>query len=575
VKIHKLWAENVRGISDRVTLELEPTGLNLVTAPNEMGKTTLAEVLNYLFQHKATSKSQEIKELKPYGKDVGPLMGAVIDVDGQIYKIEKQWLKDTKTEVELVSPKKESLAGNAADKAIEKIFTECLDETIWKMIQVAQADFASAISDDYEEDQRDMLRYYLNRAVADEGDDNDESLFEKAYAEYLKWWTPNGKLAGGANTRGREISEKTEEVRNLKSQVMDLEEKIADAATVEEAIVVNRESRDVLQKRKQAQDSNKELSVATKELKVRTDLIAEIDALLATTPAIKGFSTENFEKLSDDRAISAQYTALSSLKLTALNAITLEINGDSVSLKKGEIKDQKLESSLNITIPDLLSIDYQDNQDTTAAGLEEGHNRYLANLKKLDCADYAEAQVLNRLYADYQRKSQTLDTLLGTYAVELLQGSIDKCGAIKVSLSNWDADIEAQTVSVADLEEVAQQVGQKEGRAEEISRFGWHTTLEETREKIKDHGKRLERLNREAQASRMLREVLENHKSSAEKDYSIHFAKYINDIAKSFYGDDVYFEVSDSFEILSRRLGATQVNVGDLSTWRSIPCNSR
>ena len=64
----------------------------------------------------------------------------------------------------------------------------------------------------------------------------------------------------------------------------------------------------------------------------------------------------------------------------------------------------------------------------------------------------------------------------------------------------------------------------------------------------------------------MLYTVLEEHRSSAEKNYSIHFAKYINDLAKSFYGEDVHFEVSDSFEILSRRMGSTEVDVADLST---------
>ena len=67
MKIHKLWAENVRGISKRITMELEPSGLNLIIAPNEMGKTTMAEVLNFLFQSKSGSQAEEIQDLKPYG----------------------------------------------------------------------------------------------------------------------------------------------------------------------------------------------------------------------------------------------------------------------------------------------------------------------------------------------------------------------------------------------------------------------------------------------------------------------------------------------------------------------------
>jgi uncharacterized protein YhaN len=187
-------------------------------------------------------------------------------------------------------------------------------------------------------------------------------------------------------------------------------------------------------------------------------------------------------------------------------------------------------------------------------------------LKKLGCESFPAAQELNRQYNDYQKLVQNLETLLGIYSLETLQSAIAKNLATKEALPNWDTDITAAPVSTTDLEEVAQQVGQKEGRSEEISRFGWHTTLQETIEKIADHEKRLVVLNRKAQAARMLHEVLNEHKESAEKDYSIHFAKFINDLAKSFYGEDVHFEVSDSFEILSRRMGSTEVDVADLST---------
>ncbi len=544
-------------------MELSPTDLNLVTAPNEMGKTTMAQVLDFIFQYKSSANSQEIKDLKPYGKDVGPLMGAIIEVNGQTYKIEKQWLKDKKTEVELIAPESKKLSGNAADKVIDEIFTEYLDETIWKMIQIAQANFTEILADEYEEDQRDMLRYYLSRAVTDEADASDESLAEKAEAEYLQWWTPTGKPATAAGTSGKLIADKSKELSELIKQARDLEGNIADAASVKEEMIVNRESREVLQNRKKAQDAHKELTVAQRELKTRTDAQDTIDKLLAENPAIKTFSPEIFDSISDDRTLHAQYNALNSIKLTALNNVDLEVNGAKVSLAEGETKDQKLESPLNITIPNLLSIDYADGG---AAGLEEGAKRYEENLKKLGCQDFAEAKKLNDLHGSYQSQLNNLNNLLEIYSLETLQAAISKNLAIKESLPNWDADITQPPVTTADLEEVAQQVGQKEGRSEEISRFGWHTKLEETREQIADHEKRLQVLNRKAQAARMLYEVLNEHKESAEKDYSIHFAKFINDLAKSFYGTDIHFEVSDSFEILSRRMGSTEVDVADLST---------
>lgn len=565
MKIHKLWAENVRGISSRVTIELSPTGLNLVTAPNEMGKTTMAQVLDFLFQHKSSANSQEIKDLKPYGKDVGPLMGAIIEVDGQTYKIEKQWLKDKKSEVELLTPEKKALSGNAADKLIDEIFTEYLDETIWKMIQVAQANFGELLDDEYDDDRRAALSDYLAQAVADAEGFADSNLVEKVESQYLDWWTPKGRPATAAGTSGRLIVEKAEDLAELKSTVSDLEDKIADAATVEEEIIVNRESREVLQKRKQAQDASKELLTAQRELITRTDAQGKIDQLLASNPAAKNFSQELFDAINDDRALHAQYQALSSIKLTGLADISLEVNGTLVSIAKSESRDQKLESPLNITIPNLLSIDYESGA-TSAVNLEQGAKRYTQNLKKLGCETFQAAQELNRQNNEYRTLIQNLNALLGVCSIDTLQAAINEYEAVKASLPNWDTDISQAPVTAADLERVAQQVGNKEGRSHEISKYGWHTTLEETIEKISDHEKRLTVLNRKAQAAQMLYTVLEEHKSSAEKDYSIHFAKYINNLAKSFYGEDVHFEVSDSFEILSRRMGSTEVDVADLST---------
>jgi uncharacterized protein YhaN len=563
MRIHKLWAENVKGISDLVEVELSPTGLNLITAPNEMGKTTIAQVLDFLFQHKSSANSQEIKDLKPYGKDVGPLMGAIIEVDGQTYKIEKRWLKDKKTEVELLAPEKKALSGNDADKIIDEIFTQYLDETIWKMIQVAQANFTELLVDDFGEDQRDMLRYYLSRAVSDDESSSDESLSEKVEEAYLEWWTPTGKPATANGTSGKLISDKNKDLLALKKQAAELEANIADAASVKEEMIVNRESREILQNRKRAQDANKELTLAQRELKIRTDSQEKIDRILADNPGVKNFSSELFDAVNDDRGLFMQYNALNSIKLTALGNVELEVNGAKVALSKGDTRDQKLESPLDITIPNLLSIEYADGG---AAGLEDAAKRYTENLEKLGCQDFAEAKNLNDLHIGYKNQVQNLENLLETYTLETLQAAEAKNLAIKETLPNWDFDVSAIPVTTADLEEVAQQVGQKEGRSEEISRFGWHTKLEETREQIADHEKRLLVLNRKAQAARMLYEVLNEHKESAEKDYSVHFAKYINDLAKSFYGTDVHFNVSDSFEITSRIMDHKEVEIEYLST---------
>jgi hypothetical protein len=408
-----------------------------------------------------------------------------------------------------------------------------------------------------------MLRYYLSRAVSDDESSSDESLSEKVEEAYLEWWTPTGKPATANGTSGKLISDKNKDLLELKKLAAKLEVDIADAASVKEEMIVNRESREILQNRKRAQDANKELTLAQRELKIRTDSQEKIDRILADNPGVKNFSSELFDAVNNDRGLFMQYNALNSIKLTALGNVELEVNGAKVALSKGDTRDQKLESPLNITIPNLLSIEYADGG---AAGLEDAAKRYTENLEKLGCQDFAEAKNLNDLHIGYKNQVQNLENLLETYTLETLQAAEAKNLAIKETLPNWDFDVSAIPVTTADLEEVAQQVGQKEGRSEEISRFGWHTKLEETREQIADHEKRLLVLNRKAQAARMLYEVLNEHKESAEKDYSVHFSKYINDLAKSFYGTDVHFNVSDSFEITSRIMDNKEVEIEYLST---------
>ena len=566
MKFHKIWAENVRGISDLVSLTLQPDGLNIVHAPNEAGKTTLGMVPTYLFSQKSSANSQNIKDLKPYGKDVGPLMGAIVEVGGQIYKIEKRWLKDPKTEVELISPLSEKLSGNDAIKVIDKIYKSDMNETIWKMLQIAQADFGSLISEDFSDGQRDTLRKSLDKAVTEEGDEADESFFKKAEAEYLNWWTSTGRQANSAGTRGREIGEYQEKLNTHKQESTKLTSSIQGALAVEDEVVMQRESQEILQRRRDAQELNRELSREQSELLVRATLAEKILTLEESTPAVKTFSPDLYNQIKQDRDLASKYSALASLKLTALQNVSLEINGEKSTLSVGDVRDQKLETPLNITIPSLLSIEYVSTSKSGIEGMETAYKRFTENLTLLGCQDISAAEALAASHGDLLRLKEKLAEFIDDRTMEDISSVIGELTKQKQELPDWDFDVVAPQVSVKDLAEVYHVVGQKEGRAEEISRNGWHTSFQETKEKILDIEKRLTRLNREASASRMLLEVLEKHKASAEKDYSVHFATFLNDVAKSFYGADVHFEVSESFQIMSRRFNGVNVKVEDLST---------
>lgn len=563
MKIHQLWAENVKGISSRVVIDFSHTGLNLVSAPNEMGKTTIAQVLDCIFKYKSDSSAQAVHDLKPKGRDVSPAMGATIEVDGQIYEIEKQWLKGSKTEVKFVSPEIKSLDGEPAQRIIDEIYKKRLDESVWKMIQVDQASFDEILKSK-SAGERAALSRFLAQVVSSGSDLDDKSIMERIQEEMADWWQPNKKkLSSAQGKSGSLISEKIDEISSLQELSEDLEKKIASAATIEVEMLEKQESKEVLEKRKLAQDANAELLSALRELKDRNDLQEKIDQLVLETPVIKEISDEIFDSINADHALHAQFVALKSIQLKAISAVELEINGSKIELSSGEVHDQKLESPLNITIPNLLSIDYE---DIDAAGLQAGATRYLENLAILGCKDFDSIQPLKRKFSEYQIHTNNLNALINKRSIESLKAIVSDKMKLKETFPNWDEDIVAKPVSNSDLVAVAREVGNKEGRTEQIAINGWHTSLEETQEKILYQQKRLEGLYKKANAVRLLDEVITKHKNAAESDYSSHFSKYLNDLATSFYGTDVHFEVSESFDIISRRLGSTVVPISQLST---------
>jgi hypothetical protein len=176
MKIHKIWVENVRGIRSRIEIEPALSGATLFYAPNEFGKTTLSEAVSFLFNFPASSNSQIIQNLVPVGRDVGPTMGAIIEVSGDLYEIEKRWVKDRKTEVNITGSKKLQLSGANAEKAINELFESNLNQSFWELLQLGQAEFSSIIDSEFEAEFRADLQNLLDSISSSEESADADSL---------------------------------------------------------------------------------------------------------------------------------------------------------------------------------------------------------------------------------------------------------------------------------------------------------------------------------------------------------------------------------------------------------------
>src|SRR6185436_2930849 len=68
VKILRLRLRNYRGIAER-EVEFSPTGVTIVSGPNEVGKSSLAEAIELLFDERDDTAKQRVREIQPVDRD--------------------------------------------------------------------------------------------------------------------------------------------------------------------------------------------------------------------------------------------------------------------------------------------------------------------------------------------------------------------------------------------------------------------------------------------------------------------------------------------------------------------------
>lgn len=85
----RLW--NVKRFANRgISLEGIGDGVNVLTAPNEEGKSTSFEALQAVFSTPYNSRSKPVQNLRPYSGG-NPRIQVDVDIDGKVYRVDKQF----------------------------------------------------------------------------------------------------------------------------------------------------------------------------------------------------------------------------------------------------------------------------------------------------------------------------------------------------------------------------------------------------------------------------------------------------------------------------------------------------
>ena len=565
MKILKIWAENVRGIENRVEIEIAPTGLTLIHGRNEIGKTTISEVLHFIFKYPSSTRDASVKALQPKGKDVSVIMGAEIEINEETYWIEKKYVKNPSVEVSMLAPRKQQFNATDSNKIIERIFNEDLDPVLWAMLQVGQGQGVESVRNGFSRPERNTLRKALESAVAVSDSGDDTTFLKKIKDEFEMWFTPTGAPKDAQGSKGKELKESDKQIKDWEKELLDLDVQIAKAAHTKNAMESHQKSEQELGKMRDAQI----LAVEIKGLEVlksdRLQVSQGITDLVGENPNLDTFNSALYQEVAAGQRFEFAYESLASLTITALKDFDLSVNGAKQSLPASSEHIQKLESPLVIQFGDLAKLDYSNSSGKV--GIEASYKKYVEDLAKLGFETFGEAEAANELFKTYQALVKKFEELTASKSLEDIQSSLAQALVKKSGFGDEYPDLVAgPPISEQQVRDASRQVGRQEGEWEQISKFGWHEKSANFGNKISDERRNLEILRGQSSAIKLLKEVVEKHKSAAEADYSVHFSEAINALAKEFFGDEVEIQISEAFEIEGRYLDGATLPIEQLST---------
>lgn len=146
MQLHSVELNNVRGVDNLEVKDLPETGVVVIGGPNEAGKSTLVESIDFVLTQKHTANSKAVRALQPAGRDVGPEVTLEATVGPYHFRIHKRWVKKRTSELHVFSPRPGQWTGAEADGELERILSEHMDRALVDALFVRQDDSHEGIA---------------------------------------------------------------------------------------------------------------------------------------------------------------------------------------------------------------------------------------------------------------------------------------------------------------------------------------------------------------------------------------------------------------------------------------------
>ena len=388
MKLHRVKLTNFRGVECREVTFAE-NGVTIVEGPNEVGKTAIAEGLQFAVDLPDTSQRAEVKALQPVGRDEGPEVEISLSSGDYELVYWKRWLRRPGTTLEVKAPRQENLTGRQAHDRLEAILEETLDDELWRALRIDQG--TELILPNFS---LPSMGRALDRAAGGEfADEREESLWTRIGEEYGKYWTATGQRRGTRISLQKRVDEERERVAGLEKQLEDIE---SDVAEMGKLVRETGRLSGVLADFQKSESEFQERAVAIERLRSEVE---RLDAIHSASEALRDGARSEWERrkglivnLEERRNELAVLEAQAKDAEPGLALATERSEAAAAALKVADVALREAQERLSMAIADR---DYL-RQLIEVEQLKERHERYIAAEELLKQAEeYLETAVVD------------------------------------------------------------------------------------------------------------------------------------------------------------------------------------
>ena len=184
MRIHRLEIEHVRGLS-HAEVTFAASGVTVIEAPNETGKTTLFDALDILLTEKQGTKRQRVRDLQPRGEDVASSVTAELTIGPHHLTVTKRYNRDRATELTVHAPTARQLTGDEAHDHLRRLLEEHTDLALWDALRFRQGRSLDPVA----LAGANALTRQLDVSAGGGGAVEDDALYDRIVEESARYFT--------------------------------------------------------------------------------------------------------------------------------------------------------------------------------------------------------------------------------------------------------------------------------------------------------------------------------------------------------------------------------------------------